>query len=1255
MSKLNQIQNRLKELDGAAFQKLADAYLRRKGYERINPMGSVVGADRVRQGTPDTFIPLANGKYVFAEHTVQKDRLLEKLESDLDKCFNESKTGVPVGKIEEIVFCYASELTLPEVESLGKACRGEGVNLSLFGVGPMSFDLYQKYPGLAKDFLGIEIDTGQIVTQEEFVTWYNANLLAAPIDTTFHFRDAELGESVKYLEESDLLIVSGKAGVGKSRIALECCTQFMNSHPNYKVACISNRGPDLFEDLRVHFAEPGDYLIFVDDANRVNRFEYILQLLQDHQPDRRIKVVATVRDYALPKVKEASAAFGISKEIVLHDWKDEEIVGLVRDVFGIDNYLFLERIARISKGNPRLAMMAATLAKQSGTFESISDVSSLYDAYYNSLRTDMVDLLKPALLKTAGIIAFFRVIDLSDKNKLQDIEQAFGMGELTIRDAVVRLHELEIFDLYENEVVRVSDQILSTYLFYRAFFKEKVIDFAALLEFFFPQLRERLIESLNPVVDAFYGDALVEAMRPPVDKAWQRAIQQDDFQKLLHLMNMFFFLKETDTLLFMRDKIQNLEVENAAVSLDVDELVSAPAEVPSILSILGLFNQMSIRSFEIALGLLLDYLVKRPGDSMKVAYVLIDRFGFTHRSYAEGFVYQQKVIDKVLERCKGENSNLPIRMFLLVAKHFLRTRFHRTEFKGGQEFNMINFELPPMPSLFEVRRSILRGLILLFDMGDYKESVLKVIHTYGTAGYHVSSSEIIKSDSEILIPFVKERFDRNDLNQSLIAGEYFDCLARAGVVVDEGLKRAFKSDVLQVADFMMADIVDERYRDMSYDQYMSKRKAEIHEHLKDKNKKGLCEFIDECRVALSVLRNEHKRWQFREGLAIAMIAIAEHHGDLFSAVVHHYLMYDDEILLEPWPIIKGLIDVQGVPATFEFIDSRSFRSKRRWMFMFFSLLEQDQIDHKYASILLECYRESDQSDLPHHLDFLLRYETIRTGLVLQVVEIVLEKAVGKPEFARSLSMLFNPYTEVCKSLRSFFTQHLTLLKKLYYAVLNADEHADYNRAILAMILGVDRGFMIEYIDWMYARKHWLSMYDDMHDYSFLWMKVDYKDLMTSIIEHVQRKVGDSGYFGSSYLECFFATKEATKEAVEIRARQDEVILELIEKRAIESKLMEFLFWLLTSFEPDRRRKYLEEFLKRNKNIEDFKKIPIEPTSWSASGSWVPVIQSRIDYLETLLPLLNVVELLEHKVLVEQQIDYLRKRKESEKKSDFMGD
>ena len=85
MSKINQIQRALLELDGGAFQKLADSYLTRKGYVNIIPLGSVLAANKVKKGTPDSLVPLPNGKFNFVEYTTQQTGVFKKLRSDLEK------------------------------------------------------------------------------------------------------------------------------------------------------------------------------------------------------------------------------------------------------------------------------------------------------------------------------------------------------------------------------------------------------------------------------------------------------------------------------------------------------------------------------------------------------------------------------------------------------------------------------------------------------------------------------------------------------------------------------------------------------------------------------------------------------------------------------------------------------------------------------------------------------------------------------------------------------------------------------------------------------------------------------------------------------------------------------------------------------------------------------------------------------------------------------------------------------------------
>jgi hypothetical protein len=53
MSKLNQTETKLQEIDQAKFQELCDQYWHYKVYEKVNPLGVMIGADKVIKGTPD--------------------------------------------------------------------------------------------------------------------------------------------------------------------------------------------------------------------------------------------------------------------------------------------------------------------------------------------------------------------------------------------------------------------------------------------------------------------------------------------------------------------------------------------------------------------------------------------------------------------------------------------------------------------------------------------------------------------------------------------------------------------------------------------------------------------------------------------------------------------------------------------------------------------------------------------------------------------------------------------------------------------------------------------------------------------------------------------------------------------------------------------------------------------------------------------------------------------------------------------------
>ena len=702
------MQSKLLELDGGAFQKLADAYMHKKGYEGINPVGSVTGADKVRKGTPDSYAVTASGNFVFFEYTTQREGLYQKLFEDLVKCLDESKTGVPIDKIEEIVFCHVGTLSPEEEDSLRQQCQSKKKkSLKIFGIGPISHDLLEKYPQIARDFLGIELDTGQIVEIDDFVTLYDRSATATPLDTTFHFREADLAAVVRAIETENTVVITGHPGVGKSRLALEGCREFVQKHPEYTCRCILYKGyPELYEDLRLHFSQEGHYLIFVDDANRLQRLEYVLHLLSEQTERKTFKILITARDYAVKKVRDVIAPFGQHEEITITAFNDDQIQQFVKEEFGILNHLYLERIADIAKGNPRLAVMAAQVARKKNTLLSINDVSALYDQYYDSIRRDLQELEAPHLLETAALIAFFRTINFEDEELVATITQVFEIPLESLFHAARTLHDLELVDLYENKIVKFSDQVLATYILYLAFFKLKVASLSSLLEYFFPRFRSRIIDAINPILSAFDFDSIKEALRLPIERRWEALSSAEDEGGLFALIVVFWFVKETDSLLYIHEKISHMEAKPQETAVRTMEPVSGIPE-DSVLSILKLFQSASEINFvRIALEYIFEYAQKRPEDLGKVLHVLSASFGFTHHSYLRNYIVQQLVIDTLWDKSREGQQVILGSLFVAVSECFLHTRFQTDGPTGGNQITWINFELGESEPLRRLRKSM---------------------------------------------------------------------------------------------------------------------------------------------------------------------------------------------------------------------------------------------------------------------------------------------------------------------------------------------------------------------------------------------------------------------------------------------------------------------------------------------------------------------------------------------------------------------
>jgi hypothetical protein len=1248
LSKVTLIQDRLLELDPAGFQRLAEAYLATHGYDRINSFGLVLGADKTASGTPDTFVTLPNGKYVFAEHTTQQTGVHGKFLDDLGKCFNEVKTGIPVGLIEEIVLMHTSRMSPEEEHGLAAVCRSHGVRLSIFGPGTLANDLYLKYPGLARDFLGVAVDTGQIVGLDEFVASYDKSAIATPLNTGFRYREDEVGAVDAALDTGDLVILSGRPGVGKSRLALEACRRFAARLPECKVRGITYHGVDLIEDLRVHFAPPGDYLVFVDDANRVSGFDHVLRFLHDGDAGGRFKVVATVRDYALDLVRELAAPYGGGVVIELGPLTDEQITSIVGDEFEIRNHLYLERIARIAAGNPRLAVMAARLAVASNTLESIYDVSALYDTYFASIRQDLEDLSSSQLLKVSAAIALFRVIDKTDVETMDLVRVVFGVTPEAFWEAVRRLHELETVDLYEEEVVRVSDQVLASYLFYLAVFRERVVDVAALLERLFPAHRHRIVDALNPVLDAFGGKGVVDRLRPFVVDAWRRREAAGDETDVLHFSEVFWFIDQTRALRIARDSINAIAPAVDVAPTILSGRVDSSIPSPSVLGVLRALSCGEEGTHRTAVELLVEYARRCPAESATVAHVLEEDFGFRQTSYTIGYRAERAVIDVLWQLAREGTDEFASRLFMHVAARFLRIHFKTTRSKGDWSIVITDFDLVPTPELFGLRAAIWERLFVLHSLPGLRHAVVGVLEKYARSGYEVAHQEILAEDARVVLPFLEAAIDPASYAEAAAALEVLDHFERHGIAFEPAVRERMHGPLHAVAGALFSS--PEERRHLGYEEATQRRTELLRAVVSGLRGTAVDTLLAHCAEIGASLTKGHREWKFRTGVVQLLLALAEESSDEFTGALERHLAAGNRLRLNDPMLAAKLVAIRGAEGSFALLSAPGYLERERFLFRFHEVIQSEAIDRTLLESLYELYRTAPVEALPYHPDFLLRYVQVDSAVVRTVTSILLARVESDGRAAFALTGLFNTLTEVGGQLAKLFAAEPLLLVRAYLSAHEAGESLDHDAAAFSQILDLDPGFPRSYVQWMTSERSPFNRYEDHRDYDQVWRRDDHQPVMCDIIDTIyaaERK----GIVSSPDLAWFFSTKTTAGDDSVVVERQDALLKRLIEERHADAEFMVWLFLLVVSLPEDRRRAHLLHLLDRNRDFALFERMHFD-NGWAWSGSEVPVLRQLIEFLESLLPSLQGLAYLDHKLSVQRRIEWLEERIEKAKRYDF---
>ncbi len=639
--------------------------------------------------------------------------------------FRSGKTGVNVKDIEKIICCHTSStLKAGDDQKLRNLCNSYGIELELYGIDRIADKIYRYYPYIAKDKLNLPIDTNQIFPREEFIKQYdNSNGRTAPLTTIFLFREKEKEEILEALEEKKVVVVLGKAGVGKTRLALEAAKECAEKN-KCKILCIKCNAQPIMEDLSRYISIAGKYLVFVDDANELVGLSHLVEYAIRDDDRYDIRIIATVRDYVSKPVINEIGKLADVKYCVVSRFTDQEIRDFVKKNLKIENSDYIEQIVRIAGGNTRIAYMAGKLAIEKNDLRSIANMEELYKSYYSFFLENTTVLSDIKLCLTAGITSVFNIIDLENLDRIQDILDIVKMTKEEFAANIYSLYSMEYVEIKLERVARIADQCLSNYILYYVFFGKRLIAFSDILRVGFGKYKNNILKSVDMLLYVFYSDKIKDYLTEEISRVWDEFKAND--KVFGEFVRAFHIFKPEESLLYVNEKIEQEENTNIDINLLEDEERKWNVDIKnSIVQLLVGYEKDY--GLEEAIELAVKYCVKRQ-DAVREIYSLFKtNYSINRHSYYEDYYIQNLVIDKL-----RENLDCPVikKLFYKMSSHYLSLYFDCVEIEGGYVLTSYRIAVALTEGCRQYRSKIWTEIISLANDEENLEDIVHLLCTY---------------------------------------------------------------------------------------------------------------------------------------------------------------------------------------------------------------------------------------------------------------------------------------------------------------------------------------------------------------------------------------------------------------------------------------------------------------------------------------------------------------------------------------------
>lgn len=1239
MGRLQAIENALSAINQAAFQELCDSFLalRNSNYSAFSRTGSQSGKQKTVKGTPDTFLLLPNGKYIFVEYSTNITARIKKLEDDIKKCIDTNKTGISHNQIAEIILCVNFNLTTTEIQTLGNLLAKTRIGLTVYTLDSLSIEIHLNHRDLTHEYLGMPLDTGQIVSIEKFIAEYNraSKGISTPLNNTFLHRNVELKALEEAIHQNDFIILTGAPGIGKTKLALEGIKNFISENLTFGAYCVSYKHHTLLEDLYQYFDSEKDYILFVDDANRIDAFNQITGFYKGTRKGK-LKIIITVRDYAFQEIGILCQEFS-PRRFDLVKFTDEQIIDIIKaQPFEILNQDYHKEIVRIADGNPRLAIMTALLSKAHQNIYVLHDVSDLFENYFSTFIKDDGEFAKALNIKCLGLIAFFYTIPYKNKEITSSILHDFGIEYSTFIDVIDKLDMLELVEI-QFEHVKIPEQNLSTYFFYKAFIKDNLLSFETLLSNYFDSNGNRFKDCVIPANNTFGVSNVMDKLQPFLQNHW-KGIKSEE-EKAFKFLSTFWYYMQSDSLEFIfniTDGLPTVSTLKYEVTYETNVFSYGKNDV---VELLGEFLRFP-RNLKDVIELGFEYTKKKPEHLPEWIHKIREQLTFDREDQTQYRFERQIILFQILLDGLEKADLLFTTVFYELSKTFLSFKFHHTKGGRNHSFYWYDYPIPNIPAIQDFREKIWNAIELNFELNP--EDSLNLLLSYSNVSPDVTK-EIMEFDVPFLIGIIEKHLSTDSFEHCKYVQDQIRWCKRNSVTHPSfnSLAHKFTNPTYEI--FLKIDWDRLRDKEMyefdDYREYEKLKESEIRGSFVFKEIAEVKEFYN---IFIFLKKSAKNEWNYNTTLDHVIDENCSKDFELGCQLLIEVIERNNEANYIPRIVFRNhLKSAERINRIWEVVQQQEFLNKGLWELSFYDYIEDSLITKEYIQSLVHTVSSMKEANTIH-FDRLQRFLKLEPKMFQIILRTIVEK--NEKEGTRLQVWM------------DFFSTHfdklgddIELIKKAYLQQDKIHNHFDYEGKGFLNILKKDSKFLIEYVNSLYSDKHF-GISSDHKNLAFVWEVENIEEVLQSVFDLV---IDKEPYFGilDHFCNSFFRNLQG-----ETNDRAKSFLLAYCKENFSDTNKMNVLIDIVRHSMKEMFEEILLLFLSLSQDTEIFSKIWWRGNGTSGTGNVILADIEMADWRN----ILSIVEkstvgikLIPIKKYLNEQIEYCQKSGDWERQRRFL--